>query len=60
MAQPFQLKASDSLLLSRYIVEDECCYEKGDTHNGFVYFDELNEIERVIAQSIIKAFIRTK
>jgi hypothetical protein len=46
---PFNLNEEEAVLTSRYIVEDEIC--------EFVYWDEENEIKRMIAKSIIKTLI---
>lgn len=53
------LKSEESLMLSRYIVEDECLYEDGNVTNGYVYCDSNNEMDRTITKSIMKAFIQT-
>lgn len=50
MRNPFNLNEEDSVLVSRYIVEDENSSE-------FVYWDQDNEIQRTIAKSIIKTLI---
>ena len=46
---PFSLNEEESVLVSRYVVED--------SSNEYVYWDELNEISLNIAKSIIKAVV---
>jgi len=53
------LKKEEALMLSRYIVEDECLYEDGNVSNGYVYCDSNNEMDRTVTKSIVKAFIQT-
>ena len=53
---PFNLKEEEAMLLGRYIIEDDS-EVKVSSDNIYVYCHEDNELSRIMAQSILKAFI---